>query len=307
MIDDFVWIFQHLFDIIVEFVLRNTLFAIRFDRVKGDDPTGEFNFRYWRNVKSVLEQIGLFLITFPVIILYPLMMILAVEGDVIRRPEREVNVEDQWFFINGVLVNENWLDENCKYLEKRFNTGVTGILNRSYGLLWDLVEGIFERSFNIETIPVHLTTRVLLPVLRDNNVKKVRLVAHSQGTIVASLVLQKLYVELSYTRDQDCLKKLEVYTFANACRDFINPGGLVKRIEHYVNIRDPIAKLGILNTKAGNRIEGNLFVNERRNGGRGHLFNSYYSLNSEDYTSPAGASSSLLNLPGRVTSLPIRI
>lgn len=307
MIDDFVWIFQHPYDVIVEFILRNSLFAIRFDRVKEGDPTSEINLRYLRNVKSVLDQIGLFLITFPVIILYPLMMFLSIEGDVIRRPEKEVNTEEQWFFLNGVMVNENWLDENCKYLEKRFNTGVTGILNRSYGLFWDLIEAIFERSFNIQTTPVDLTTRILLPVLRDNNVKTVKLIAHSQGTIVASLVVQKLFVELSYTREQDCLKKLEVYTFANVCRDFINPGGLVKRIEHYANIRDPIAKLGILNTKAGNRIEGNLFINERKNGGRGHLFNSFYSLNDEDYTSPTGVSSSLLNLPGRVTSLPIKL
>ena len=306
MIDDFAWIFQHSYEVIVEFVLRNSLFAIRFGR-GGGEPTSEINLSYFKNIKSVLEQIGLFIITLPVLLAYPLLMILAIEGDIIRNPRRTVNVEDQWFFINGVMVNENWLDENCRYLEERFSTGVTGILNRSYGLFWDLLEAIFERSFNIETIPVHLTTRVLLPVLRDNNVKKVRLIAHSQGTIVAYLVMQKLFVELSSTREQNCLKKLEVYTFANVCRDFINPGGLVKRIEHYVNLRDPVARLGILNGGAGNRIEGDIFINERRNGGKGHLFNSFYSLNSEDYNASPGTSPSLLSLPGRVTRLPINI
>jgi hypothetical protein len=150
--EDLIWFLRHPYDIVVEFILRNTIFAVRFQRVRDDEPTSELNLLYWRNWISVFNQVVLFFITLPIIILYPLMMVLALEAGVIRHPARQTNVEEKWFFINGVLVNEDWLEGNCRYLEERFNTGVTGILNRSYGIFWDIVKAIFERSFNIDTI-----------------------------------------------------------------------------------------------------------------------------------------------------------
>jgi hypothetical protein len=307
MTDDFHWIFSHLYDVIVEFGLRNSIFAIRFKQVHNDEPTGELNLLYGRNWIGVLQQVAWTFIMIPVVIFYPLLMLLALEKEIVRLPKGQTKVKEKWFFINGVIGNEEWLDQNCKYLEERFGVKVTGILNRSYGIFWDLVEGILERSFNFETMPVHWATRNILNELRDEKTKVVRLVAHSQGTIIAYLTMRKLYTELCFTKEQNCLKKLEIYTFSNACRDFINPGGLVNHIEHFVNKRDPVAMLGILNEEANNRIEGELFINETMNEGKGHLFNSFYSLNANDYTSSSGATSKLLSLPGNVANLPIRI
>jgi hypothetical protein len=307
MKDDIFWIFSHPYEVIFEFIFRNSICAIRFEEVRNDEATCEINLWYWRNWIGIIQLAVWSLVTIPVAIFYPLMMLSAFEKEKIRPPRQQTKDDEKWFFINGVTVNEEWLDQNCKYLEERFGIGVTGILNRSYGIFWDFVEAILERSFNFETIPVHWATCNILRELRNKDVKVVRLVAHSQGTIIAYLTIRKLYMELSYTKEQECLKKLEVYTFANACRDFINPGGLVGRIEHYANKRDPVAMLGILNENAGNRIEGNVFINNVRNKGKGHLFNAFYSLNAIDYMSPEGANCVLLNLPGRVDDLPIDI
>jgi hypothetical protein len=233
-------------------------------------------------------------------------MLLSVEHDVIRYPTHS-DGEVKWFFINGVMGNAQWIDQNCIYLEKRFNAEVTGILNKSYGILADIVEFLLGRNFKIDTIPVYLTTKTVISELIKEDVKTVRIISHSQGTVIASLVMKKIYMDLSSTNDLNdlkCLKKLEVYTFSNACRDFINPGGLVRHIEHYVNEKDPIAHLGILNNDNDpQRIHGEIFINKRK---RGHLFNAYYSLNARDYTSSSGATPKLLDLPGNeIANLPI--
>ncbi|CAI2188400.1 9119_t:CDS:1, partial [Funneliformis geosporum] len=85
------------------------------------------------------------------------MAIKALEGPYVRMPappttdeERKMDEKEQWFFING--VNNDWLDEKCKYLEARFNKKVIGILNASYGLPSDVVETLHQRNFDVDTM-----------------------------------------------------------------------------------------------------------------------------------------------------------
>ncbi|RIB28422.1 hypothetical protein C2G38_1892890, partial [Gigaspora rosea] len=184
---------------------------------------------------------------------------------------------EKWFFINGVMTNQHWLDENCKRLEYHFKRGVTGILNSSYGIIWDTAETIVSRSFDDETIPVRWASYLIFQELKKDEVKKVRLVAHSEGCVIANLVIKKLYWELSYTEKdkykEALLEKLEVYTFANISREFINPKGLIKCIEHYANEKDLIARMGVLSNIDNPRFHGKIFINKNA---RGHLFNRYY-------------------------------
>ncbi|CAG8764650.1 1731_t:CDS:1, partial [Cetraspora pellucida] len=101
---------------------------------------------------------------------------------------------------------------------------------------------------------------------------------------IANLVIKKLYWELSYSEkdeyEEKLLNKLEVYTFANISREFINPKGLIKCIEHYANEYDFIAKIGVLREVCNPRFNGKIFVHKNA---RGHLFNRYYSLDPDDY------------------------
>ncbi|CAG8627921.1 11657_t:CDS:1 [Paraglomus brasilianum] len=311
---DFTWVlWRHLYDVVVEFGLRNSILAIRFDRLADDnEPTSELNLSYGRNWLSALYQGVITILTFPIFIFYPILMLSAFIKEVTRPASPALinsHPDEKWFFINGVVVDKGWLNENCKYLEKRFGRGVTGILNTSYGFIWDLVETALQRSFDIQTVSVRWATYNILPALRDKNYTTVRIIAHSQGAIIANLVLQKLYIELSRAGKQDDLKKLEVYTFANASREFLNPGNLVRRIEHYANRRDPIAKFGVLDQLNNGRFQGEIFVNSYRNQGKGHLFNAFYSLDKADYKPVKNddAIPELLQLPGRVDNLPIQL
>ncbi|CAG8797863.1 14002_t:CDS:1 [Gigaspora margarita] len=313
--EDFCWIFTHLYDVVVEFILRNSILAIRFsakDIENNDAPKSELDLADPMNWISILYQITMFILTIPIALFYPLIALKTKSDQQVRPPTLQTGDEkskERWFFINGVAVDYGWLDENCKYIEKRFNKGVTGILNSSYGIFWDSVETILVRSFDIDVTAVRFATENILPVLKDEKIETVRLLAHSEGTVMANLVMRKLYMELSFTNEVDFLKKLEVYTFANVSREFINPNNLVRRIEHYANKRDPVAMIGVLsNIDNKSRFQGEIFVNENRNDGKGHLLNTFYSFNASDYKSlRSNSPPSLLNLPGFVDNLPIKL
>ncbi|CAG8504631.1 6641_t:CDS:2, partial [Racocetra fulgida] len=162
----------------------------------------------------------------------------------IRQPTLKTGdkyANEKWFFINGVLVDSGWLDENCKYLEKRFDRSVTGIHNESFGILWDFVETIFMRSFDINVMQVHFATQNILPALKNETIDIVRLIAHSE-----------------------------------------------------------VAMIGVLSNINNDHFQGEIFVNETRNEGKGHMLNTFYSLSAGDYKSWRSNDSlpTLLNLPG---------
>ncbi|KAF0365671.1 hypothetical protein F8M41_013728 [Gigaspora margarita] len=284
--EDFTYLFIHWFDIVI-FLLDNSIFGLRFNNSK--EPKGgsdELDLSYWANWKSILFQMWCFFNTIPSILLYPIREMQLKEEE--SRDPSPIYAEDykdeKWFYINGVMSNTHWLDENCKRLEHRFKRGVTGVLNSSYGIIWDTAETIVSRSFDDETIPVRWASWNIFQALKDENIKKVRLVAHSEGSVITNLVIRKLYWELSYSEkdeyDENLLSKLEVYTFANISREFINPKGLIKCIEHYANEEDLISKMGVLREVENPRFHGKIFVNKNA---RGHLFNRYFSLNPDDY------------------------
>ncbi|CAI2202131.1 14372_t:CDS:2, partial [Funneliformis geosporum] len=130
------------------------------------------------------------------------------------------------------------------------------------------------RNFDVDTMSVRQATNYILPALRNKKTENVRLIAHSQGCVIANLVVKRLYTELSYTKEQENLSKLSVHTFAISIRGVIS------------NINDK-------------RTIGEIFINDLRNGGKGHLLNSFYSLKLEDYWSARGGEPVLLNLPGK--------
>ncbi|CAH1757906.1 4256_t:CDS:1 [Entrophospora sp. SA101] len=310
---DIKFLITHSYEFIVEFVLRNSIFSIYYSSFKTYYKTrAELDFRYLDNIASALYVVVTTLLSFTILFFYPVMMLRALERKYIRssRLPNKYNKE-RWFFINGVCITKCWLDQNCNYLEERFDRGVTGILNKSYGVIYDIIEVILQRSFEIDTISVRASVEEILPALRNKQVNTVRLIAHSQGCIIANLVLRRLYTELSYTGEQNFLNKLEVYTFASASREFTNPGNLVKRIEHYANDQDPIATFGVLNEVNNPRYKGEVFVNYTRNGGKGHLFNTFYSLNKDDYEtlkSDMDGIPTFLQLSGHINpNLPIEI
>lgn len=104
---------------------------------------------------------------------------------------------ERWVFVNGVCTGSSGLQQNIDRLSLLFGRKVLGIHNQSYGLISDLLECIVQRCLSYSTEDVRVACEVLRGYLVDEEVKKVVLVAHSQGGIILSMVVDYLLAELS--------------------------------------------------------------------------------------------------------------
>lgn len=293
--DDLILIFKK-FNLILRFALNIT--GINISNSMSELYIGLDNglFIPFHNILSVIEQILLFIFSIPVGFIYVITKFLGIRAQTYpgSLPDQD---NEKWFYINGVCVNNWWLEQNCKFLEKRFNRRIIGIPNVSYGILWDIVESILQRNFNLDTVSVCDASDIIIYKLNNPDVKKVVLLSHSQGTIIANLTIQRIFLILNntYTNSlqvKNLMEKLEIYTFACASRYFINPGNYIKHIEHYINEFDSVPILGILGNVKQNSHSGKIFRNKSK---KGHLLATYYSMDKNHYINDNKELSNLLN------------
>jgi hypothetical protein len=126
------------------------------------------------------------------------------DPDVIATHERLSG--ERWFFLNGCCVSGHNLQQNVDVLAETFERPIFAIHNRTYGVLGDLFECIMQRSFNLFTEETRVCYEYVKAYCADSEVKKVVLIAHSQGCIMASQILDQLYVDMP----ADSVAKLEV-------------------------------------------------------------------------------------------------
>ncbi|KAH7124063.1 hypothetical protein B0J11DRAFT_568956 [Dendryphion nanum] len=213
--------------------------------------------------------------------------------------------DEFWIYLNGVSVGQvtspflrvclnslgtrkHWLQGNLDRLALTFRRPITGVHNRTYGIIFDLIQCIIERNFCYATFDVRNSYLLIKDCLLQEQHKKVILILHSQGGIEGSLILDWLLSELPH----DLLQKLEIYTFGSAANHFNNPHRIsayveasrsptvtarndkaVRHIEHYATDGDFVARWGVLGfSRMENRYMGRVFIRS----GMGHLLNQHY-------------------------------
>lgn len=134
-------------------------------------------------------------------------------------PDQSRFAHEKWFFLNGVAVGEHWLQSALNRLALTFGRQVTGIHNRTSGIIFDTIECLIQRNFTYATTEIREAHYQVKQALLDVRYSKVVFILHSQGGIEGGLVLDWLLQELP----QDLMGKLEVYTFGNAANHFNNP------------------------------------------------------------------------------------
>ncbi|OLN91640.1 hypothetical protein CCHL11_06597 [Colletotrichum chlorophyti] len=164
-------------------------------------------------------------------------------------PDREY--KEEWIFLNGVSVGKHWLQGNLNRLSRTFHRPITGVHNKTSGIIFDTIQCLLERCFYFGTTDTRkcyaLIAAALNPELKR---EKVVLILHSQGGLQGSLILDWLLAHYS----RATLKKLEIYTFGNAANHFNNPEindneHVVGHIEHYGNAGDFVSQWGVLHFK----------------------------------------------------------
>ncbi len=218
---------------------------------------------------------------------------------------------ETWLFINGIMTSDVLAQMNAAYLADLFHRPVTLIENSTDGLLEDLIECAREKSFGRNAEATEKAFPAIYDALKDPEKRRVVVIAHSQGTIIASAVLRLLAlvyrggraqptvvrhpeaacnaardagVELDPTDfeqlDSDELGKLELYCFANCATQMHyldrTAAGPLPWIESYGNEFDIVARLGMLAPHPGKRgvdIDGPMYEHK---GAWGHLLNQHY-------------------------------
>ncbi|KAF2270663.1 hypothetical protein CC78DRAFT_611543 [Lojkania enalia] len=199
-------------------------------------------------------------------------------------PDKYLHEDECWIYLNGVSVGKHWLQGNLERLALTFRRPIIGVHNRTYGIIFDLIQCIIERNFAYATYDIRNSYHAIKACLLEEKHKKVILILHSQGGIEGSLILDWLLSELPH----DIVHKLEIYTFGCAANHFNNPrwkgatqtsGSLrhhdkaVRHIEHYANDGDFVARWGVLSfIRIPNRYMGRVFIRS----GMGHLLNQHY-------------------------------
>lgn len=211
--------------------------------------------------------------------------------------------DEKWVFVNGVAVGSHWMQSNLDRLARTFRRPVSGIHNRTRGIIFDVLEVIVQRTFGYFTPDVREVYADVLALVTERVVdggsgdgvgrprwKKIVLILHSQGAVEGGLVLDWLLA----TVGQELLQCVEVYTFGSAANHFNSPEMMgegkrvIRYIEHYANLGDYVSLFGILNFRPlpykidhqstavskelRNRYVGRLFLRK----GSGHQMNGNY-------------------------------
>jgi hypothetical protein len=209
---------------------------------------------------------------------------------ILQRPDHYGSYQsfprEKWFFINGIMTNDDVAQINAAYLSQLFHRPLTLIQNSTCGLLPDLVECALGKQWQRTTEAAKKAFPALHAALKSEK-EKVVVIAHSQGTILVAVVLQLLkaitrraparaeaaafavpfgYAEPvfifpeEYELDpedfapltEDELAKLEIYCFANCANvlKYLQPERPVPWIESFGNEFDVVARLGMLAPRA---------------------------------------------------------
>ena len=192
--------------------------------------------------------------------------------------------DEAWFFINGILTNDSVAQVNAAYLADLFHRPITLIQNSTCGFLQDMLECAFGKQWHRTTESVIKAFPAIYAALKSSK-QRVVVVAHSQGTIIASVVLWLLETitgptaakrmpqavpsdraaapcappEFVYPEEDELcltdfeplteeeLSKLELYCFANCANTmtYLRPDRAIPYIESFGNEYDIVARLGM--------------------------------------------------------------
>lgn len=118
----------------------------------------------------------------------------------LRRPAKVFHYHDShdwpdptpdqaWFFLNGIGADRHVLMLNAAYLSHLFGRPLTLLHNPSCGLLADLSECLFDRGGRGIADATRVAFAPLYVALKQKRIRRVVVIAHSQGTVVTAALL----------------------------------------------------------------------------------------------------------------------
>jgi hypothetical protein len=196
---------------------------------------------------------------------------------------------ESWIFVNGIAGEFYWNHLSVQKLQDHFfdpdqpeetseevkarRTTITGVFNRSDGVIWDLIECGGERRPHdtlhnkggkgpLETLTTKPTlssrtassreaqgqlSQILREALSDSKTSKrdIIMIAHSQGCLLLRLALEQIHADADTATRAVMLTHLRIFTFGNPAYDW-DVHAYTASTEHFANELDYVAKLGVL-------------------------------------------------------------
>lgn len=199
-------------------------------------------------------------------------LIFGYAPEVIESLLPKINTTERWFYLNGMANSKKIAKQTCTRLEEIFKRPIDCIYNPTNSFVVDLFECITEKQWN-DKYPITLIVyQTLVTTLTDDNIEKVVIICHSQGTIIMACVVGMM-IQLM----PKYVSKLEIYAFAN-CSTKMNytceyNGNNYPYIENIGNYNDTIAKLGMFAPDKSVSISGEKYINKIK---RGHIMDISY-------------------------------
>lgn len=199
------------------------------------------------------------------------------------KDKNELDDEGRCFiFINGILGTKNQVIRTKSKLQKFLNKPVNILFNSTDTIFGDVIEAFIGKETNRLTESSTIALLTISSKLLDEKIKKVVIIAYSQGTIIISNVLDNL--NKLGINDEKILQKLEIYCFSNCSSKTKYIKNELPYIENFANEHDFIGKLGCNCPKQVQHlvnIDGKIFINKNK---YGHLFTFHYINNfNKDY------------------------
>ena len=114
---------------------------------------------------------------------------------ILQRPDHNGSYtsfpDEAWFFINGILTNDSVAQINAALIADLFHRPITIIQNTTSSFLTDMLECVLGKQWHRTTEAVEKAFPPIHEALKSHK-KKVVVIAHSQGTIILSIVLDLL-------------------------------------------------------------------------------------------------------------------
>ena len=180
-------------------------------------------------------------------------------------------------YINGIMMTElETIEKHKKQLKHKFPLlpSIHYFYNATDSFFTDIYECILNKQTIRHSEASYKFFALVVRKIVDPRMKKVVLIAHSQGTILVSTMLAKLK-ELGL--DKECyINKLEIYLFSNCSTTtkYVLPDKKLPYIENITNQHDFVSRFGMTSSQQELiDIDGEMIIMKDK---YGHLFGRNY-------------------------------
>ena len=118
-----------------------------------------------------------------------------------------------------MLISSRHMQQHLNRISQTFGRPITGIHNRTYGPIMDMMMPTLMSMLNMSTPSCMAMKTQLREAMFSPSCQKIIIIAHGTGAAMLSQVMDRMLCDMPI----DMMSKMEIYTFGSAARHMSNP------------------------------------------------------------------------------------